>query len=213
MVAQRKFAAMNPTAFHRDPMTIDDYMDSRYISAPLRLFDCDYPIDASGAVIFATEERARDFRQKPVFVEAAALGSTDRMSFEHASDMVTSAPHAACKAMWSQTSLRPEDVAVAGLYDGFSFITMNWIEAMGFCGRGEAADFVREGNTSPGGRLPVNTDGGMVNIGRIHGVNHLVEVVRHLRGQAGDRQIDGARVGVAANAVGPTAVCMLVSSD
>ena len=119
--------------------------------------------------------------------------------------MTKTAPQGAAKAMWSQTSLTAQDVDVAGLYDGFSCITLNWIEALGFCGSGEAADFIAEGNTGPSGRLPVNTDGGLVNVGRIHGVNHLVEVVRQTRGQAGECQVAGASVGVAANAFGPGA--------
>jgi acetyl-CoA acetyltransferase len=115
--------------------------------------------------------------------------------------------------MWAQTPLRPADLDVAGLYDGFSPIVMTWLEAAGICGRGEAADFVKEGNTAPGGRLPVNSDGGMVNVGRIHGVNHVAEVVHQLRGTAGPSQQDVANVGMAANSFGPTCACLLLTNE
>jgi acetyl-CoA acetyltransferase len=213
MVAQRRWAQLNPRAFHRDPLSIDDYMESRYVSEPLRLLDCDYPIDASGCVIFTTEERARDLAHRPVFVESGAFGTASRSSFELQEDMTRTSPHAAAARLWSRTSLTAADVDVAGLYDGFSPIVMTWLEALGLCGRGEAADFVREGNTAPGGRLPLNSDGGMVNVGRIHGVNHVAEVVHQLRGTAGPSQQTDVHVGVAGNSFGPGSACMLFTDD
>jgi len=184
MVAQREFATLNPGALLREPMTLEDYLSSRYVSKPLRLFDCDYPVDASGAVIFTTEERARDLNQTPVFVASWSFGTSRQASFELISDMTTTSSHVAAARMWSRTSLA-QDVHVAGLYDGFSVITLNWLEALGFCGRGEAADFVADGHTRLGGRLPVNCDGGAANVGRVHGVNHVAEVVQQLRGRSG----------------------------
>jgi acetyl-CoA acetyltransferase len=213
MVAQREFARLNPDALLRDPMTLDDYMSSRYVSKPLRLFDCDYPVDSCGAVLFATEERARDFRQKPVFVESWAFGSSGESDFELAEDMTRTSSFSAAEAMWSRTSLTPADVHVAGLYDGFSPITLNWMEALGLCGRGEADAFVAEGNTALGGRVPVNCDGGATNVGRVHGVNHVAEVVRQLRGTSGERQRPGAEVGVAANSIAAFTACMLLTSS
>jgi acetyl-CoA acetyltransferase len=213
MVAQREFAGLNPDALLRDPMTMDDYMNSRYVSRPLRLFDCDYPVDSCGVVAFATEERARDLRQKPVFVESWAFGTSHESAFELAEDMTRMSSFDAAQAMWSRTSLTPADVQVAGLYDGFSPITMNWMEALGLCGRGEAANFVAEGNTSLGGSVPVNCDGGAANVGRVHGVNHVAEVVRQLRGTAGARQRPDAQVGVAANSTALFTACMLMTAD
>jgi acetyl-CoA acetyltransferase len=212
MVAQREFARLNPDALLRDPMSLDDYMSSRYVSKPLRLFDCDYPVDSCGAVLFATEERARDLRQKPVFVESWAFGTSGESDFELAEDMTRTSSFSAAEAMWSRTSLTPADVHVAGLYDGFSPITLNWMEALGLCGRGEADAFVAEGNTALGGRVPVNCDGGATNVGRVHGVNHVAEVVRQLRGTAGERQRPGAEVGVAANSIAAFTACMLLTA-
>jgi acetyl-CoA acetyltransferase len=213
MVAQREFAAMNPNALLRDRITLDDYMNTRYVAKPLRLLDCDYPVDSCGAVIFATEERARDFAQKPVFVESWSFGTSGESDFELAEDMTRTSSFSAAADMWARTDLTPQDVQVAGLYDGFSPITLNWMEALGLCGRGEASDFVAEGNTSLGGRVPVNCDGGATNVGRVHGVNHVAEVVRQLRGTSGDRQRPGAKVGVAANSIAAFTACMLMSAE
>lgn len=213
MVAQREFAALNPDALLRDRITLDDYMNTRYVAKPLRLLDCDYPVDSCGAVIFATEERARDFSQKPVFVESWSFGTSGESDFELAEDMTRTSSFSAAADMWARTDLTPEDVQVAGLYDGFSPITLNWMEALGLCGRGEASDFVAEGNTSLGGRVPVNCDGGATNVGRVHGVNHVAEVVRQLRGTSGDRQRPDAKVGVAANSIAAFTACMLMSAE
>jgi acetyl-CoA acetyltransferase len=212
MVAQREFAALNPDALLRDPLSLDDYMNARYVAKPLRLLDCDYPVDSCGAVIFTTEERARDLRQKPVFVESWSFGSSHESDFELATDMTRTSSFDAAAAMWARTSLAPADVHVAGLYDGFSPITLNWMEALGLCGRGEASDFIAEGNTSLGGRVPVNCDGGATNVGRVHGVNHVAEVVRQLRGTSGPRQRAGAEVGVAANSIAAFTACMLLTA-
>jgi acetyl-CoA acetyltransferase len=213
MVAQREFAAMNPHALLRDRITLDDYMNARYVAKPLRLLDCDYPVDSCGAVIFATEERARDFAQKPVFVESWSFGTSGESDFELAEDMTRTSSFSAAADMWARTDLTAQDVQVAGLYDGFSPITLNWMEALGLCGRGEASDFVAEGNTSLGGRVPVNCDGGATNVGRVHGVNHVAEVVRQLRGTSGDRQRPDAKVGVAANSIAAFTACMLMSVE
>jgi acetyl-CoA acetyltransferase len=213
MVAQREFAALNPNALLRDRITLDDYMNTRYVAKPLRLLDCDYPVDSCGAVIFATEERARDFAQKPVFVESWSFGTSGESDFELAEDMTRTSSFSAAADMWARTDLTPEDVQVAGLYDGFSPITLNWMEALGLCGRGEADAFVAEGNTSLGGRVPVNCDGGATNVGRVHGVNHVAEVVRQLRGTSGDRQRPDAKVGVAANSIAAFTACMLMSAE
>ncbi len=212
-VAQREYAVKNPEALLRAPLTMEDYLSSRYISKPLHLFDCDYPVDSGSALIFTTEERARDLAKRPVFFESWAMGTTDTADFHLVEDMTHSAPWRAAKRMWERTSLTPSDVQVAGLYDGFTFIAMQWLEALGFCGEGESGPFVAEGNTRPDGALPTNTDGGACNVGRRHGANFFIEVTRQLRGESGDRQIPNARVGVASNSVGGFAACALLSAD
>jgi acetyl-CoA acetyltransferase len=212
-VAQREYAARNPEALHRDPLTIDDYLASRYIAKPLHLLDCDYPVDSGSALIFTTEERARDLLKKPVFFDAWAMGTTNVGDFHLVEDMPHSSPWTAARTMWSRTSLTASDVDVAGLYDGFTFISLQWLEALGLCGEGESGPFVEEGNTRPDGAIPTNTDGGACNMGRRHGANFFIEVTRQLRGEAGNRQIPGAEVGVVSNSVGGFAACALLTAS
>jgi acetyl-CoA acetyltransferase len=140
------------------------------------------------------------------------MGTTNVGDFHLVEDMPHSSPWNASRRMWSRTSLKPADVDIAGLYDGFTFIAMQWLEALGFCGEGESGPFVEEGNTRPGGAIPTNTDGGACNVGRRHGANFFIEVTRQLRGEAGDRQIPGAEVGVVSNAVGGFSACALLTA-
>ena len=154
VIAQREHAALNEDALFRDPLTMQDYLASRYVSKPLRLLDCDYPCDSGSAVIFTTEERARDLAKRPVYVEAASLSAIRDLNFEILSDMVETAPRACADELWSRTDLTAADVDTAQLYDGFSIITFQWLEALGFCCPGKAAKFVRDGNTRLGGALP-----------------------------------------------------------
>lgn len=211
VVAQRAFAALNDDALLREPLTIEDYLASRYVCTPIRLLDCDYPCDAGSAVIFTTEERARDLAQRPVLVESYALSAWGEPSFENLPDLTNHAPLHTAQNLWARTDLKPEDVDCAQLYDGFTIITFEWLEALGFCGRGEAGPFVAEGNTSLGGALPVNTDGGACNVGRRHGANFCVEATRQLRGECGSRQVPDAEVSVWANAVGYFSGAMLLT--
>jgi acetyl-CoA acetyltransferase len=197
-VAQREYAIANPSeSFFTEPLTIDDYLSARYIAAPLRLLDCDYPVDSSSALIFTTEERARDLRQKPVFFESWAMGTTQESDFSLVEDMTQSSPFRAARRVWSRTDLKPSDVGVAGLYDGFSFIALQWLEALGFCGIGEAKDFLDGGKAiARDGVIPLNTHGGQLSHGRTHGMGLIHEAVTQLRGDAGERQVDDARVAV-----------------
>ena len=211
VIAQREHAARNEDAFFRDPLTMDDYLASRYVSKPVRLLDCDYPCDSGSAIVFTTEERARDLRKPTVLVESAALTAIRDINFEILGDMVETSPHACAKDLWARTDLGPADVSTAHLYDGFSIIPFQWLEALGFCGPGEAGPFIEAGNTRPGGTLPMNTDGGACNVGRRHGANFCIEAVRQLRGEAGDRQVDGAEVSVFTNSFGPFCGAVLLT--
>lgn len=203
VIAQRSHAALNEDAFFREPLTMDEYLASRYVSKPLRILDCDYPCDSGSAVIFTTEERARDARKPPVLVEAAALTAIRDINFEILSDMAVTSPKPCADELWSRTELGPEDLSTAHLYDGFSVITFQWLEALGICGPGEAGPFVEEGNTRLGGKIPVNTDGGACNVGRRHGANFCIEAVRQLRGECDTRQVADASVSVFTNSFGP----------
>jgi acetyl-CoA acetyltransferase len=211
-VNARYHASLHPEAIFREPITADDYLDSRFVSEPLRLLDCDYPVDSSSAVIFTTAERARDFRQKPVMVEAYALSAIRDFDMSLIDDFTWNSPAHCAAQLWSRTDLGPADVDTAHLYDGFSIITFEWLEALGFCGRGESGPFVAEGHTRLGGSIPLNTDGGATNFGRRHGANFCVEAVRQIRGQAGDRQVPGAEVSVWTNAVGVFSGAVLLTA-
>lgn len=192
-VDKRYHASMNEDALFRDPITMQDYLESRWISKPVHLLDCDYPCDMSAAVIFTTEERARDWEKEPVFVESSMMSCMNNDA--SMVDMVAGvAADPGAREMWSRTDLKPKDVSCAMLYDGFSVLTLLWLEALGFCKPGESGPFVAEGNTRLGGKLPLNTDGGVANVGRRHGGSHLIEAVRQLRGECGPRQVKDAKV-------------------
>jgi len=212
VVTQRYHASLNEDAIFREPITVDDYLASRYISKPVRLLDCDYPVDSASAVIYTAGDRARDWAKPPVWVEAAAYSSIKYLDF-NTIDMNESSPFHAAKELWNRTDLRPEDVDCAQLYDGFTIITFQWLEALGFCKLGEAGPFVEAGNTRLGGTIPTNTDGGACNVGRRHGANFCIETVRQLRGECGARQVPNAQVGVWANAVGPFSGVVLMTAD
>jgi acetyl-CoA acetyltransferase len=211
VVAQRYHASLNEDALFRDPLTVDDYLASRYISKPVRLLDCDYPVDSASAIIYTAGDRAASWRKKPVWVEAAAYSSIKYFDFNNI-ELNESSPFHAAREMWSRTDLKPEDVDCAQLYDGFTIITFQWLEALGFCKLGEAGPFIEAGNTRLGGRIPTNTDGGACNVGRRHGANFCIETVRQLRGESGRRQVPGAEVGVWANAVGPFSGVVLMTA-
>ncbi len=193
-VAQRDHARLNERALFREPLSLGGYLESPWVSRPVRVLDCDYPCDASSAVILTTEERSRDLRKSPVFVEAAALAAIDTTSWEYLDNILEGALFPCAQALWSRTDLGPADVDCAQLYDGFSVFTLCWLEALGFCSPGEAGAFIADGHTALGGTLPVNTDGGVCNIGRHHGSSHCIEAVHQLRGECGARQVPGAEV-------------------
>jgi len=211
-VTQRYHASLNDDAIHRDPITVDDYFASRYISKPVRLFDCDYPVDSGSVVIFTTEERARDLQKPVVLVESTALGAIAPLDFALLPEQAANAPWHIAEQLWSRTDLQPSDVDVAELYDGFTIITFEWLEALGFCGLGEAAGFVEAGHTRLGGSLPLNTDGGACNVGRRHGANFCIEATRQIRGECGERQVPDAEVAVWSNGVGPFGGAVLLTA-
>jgi acetyl-CoA acetyltransferase len=213
VVAQRSNATLNDDAIFRESLTIDDYLNSRYISKPVRLLDCDYPVDSASAIIYTSGDRAADARPKPVFVEALAYSSVKYHSFEMLDDINQSSCFHAARELWRRTDLKPADVDCAQLYDGFTIITFQWLEALGFCGLGESGPFVAGGHTRLDGTIPVNTDGGACNVGRRHGANFCIESIRQLRGECGERQVPGAEVAVWTNAVGPCTAAMLMTGS
>ncbi len=195
-VTQRAHAALNPDAVYRGPLTVEDYLSSRMISTPICLYDCDVPCDGSTAIIVSAAETASGLRA-PVGVEAMAGVSERRPFWEQIEDMGR-VGYPSAEELWSRTDLKPADVDVAELYDGFTIEVVWWLEALGFCGTGEAGDFVDNGKRiALGGELPLNTWGGQLSGGRLHAAfGHTAEAVRQLRGEAQDRQVGGAEVAV-----------------
>jgi acetyl-CoA acetyltransferase/uncharacterized OB-fold protein len=210
----RRNAALNPYAVYTDPIDMDDYLSARMISSPFGLYDCDVPCDSSVAVVISAAETAGDLRVTPIRVEAVGSQMTERPSwdqetFTHLPGVFGPAAH-----LWTRTDLRPDDVDVAELYDGFSFNALSWLEALGFCGIGEAKDFLAGGTRiALDGELPLNTHGGQLSAGRTHGYGFFHEAVTQLRGDAGARQVTDARVAVAAIGGGVPAGCFLLRND
>jgi len=209
----RKNAALNPKAIYRDPMTLDDYLNVRMVSSPLCLYDCDVPCDGGTAVIVSRVDTLPDLRKPAIQVEAVGTALHGRPSWDQFDDLTTMAVRDAGAQLWSRTDLKPTDVQLAEMYDGFSFITMCWLEAMGFCGKGESGPFVEGGgNIARDGLLPLNTNGGQLSSGRLHGFGFIHEAVTQLWGEAGDRQVPGdPEVGVACAGGGPMAGALLLT--
>jgi len=209
----RHNAGLNPNAIFRDPMSLDDYFAARMITTPFCLFDSDVPVDGSTAVIVSAVEHASAVDHPVARVEAVGTALRGRPSWDQFDDMTTMPARDAAAHMWSRTDLRPVDVDVAELYDGFSWLAMAWLEALGFCAPGESGPFIESGTRiALDGELPINTHGGQLSAGRLHGFGFLHEAVVQLRGEGGDRQVPGGpEVAAVANGGGPVAGTMLLT--
>jgi acetyl-CoA acetyltransferase/uncharacterized OB-fold protein len=211
---QRANAALNPTAIYRDPLTMDDYLEARMITTPFGLYDCDVPCDGSTAVIVSAKDSARNLAKPPILVEAVGTQIIERIEWDQST--LTHEPQVLGQSahLWSRTSLRPSDVDVAELYDGFTFNCLSWIEALGFCGIGEAKDFLDGGkNIARDGVLPLNTHGGQLSHGRTHGLGLVHEAIVQLRGEGGARQVPAARVAVVSTGGLTPSGAMLLRAD
>jgi acetyl-CoA acetyltransferase len=209
----RRNAAVNPNAVYRTPMTLDDYFNARMISTPFCLFDCDVPCDGGTAFIVSRIDRARDLRKPPLRFEAVGTALRGRPSWDQFDDLTTMPARDAAAQLWSRTELSPSDVDIAELYDGFSFLTMCWLEALGLCPVGESGRFIEGGkNIAREGRLPLNTHGGQLSAGRLHGYGFLHEACVQLWGEGGERQVPRApRVAAVAAGGGNTCGCMILT--
>ena len=208
----RKNAGLNPKAIYRDPMTMDDYLNARIITTPFGLYDCDAPVDGSTAVIVSRADHAPNVDHAVARVEAMGTALRGRPSWDQFDDLTTMAARDAGAQLWTRTDLKPSDVDVAELYDGFSFLTMTWLEALGFCGKGESGPFVEGGQRiALDGELPLNTNGGQLSAGRLHGFGFIHEACLQLRHEAGERQVAGAEVAAVANGGGPIAGTLLLT--
>lgn len=204
-------AARNPRAIVKKPLTMDEYMSARMISTPFCLYDCDRYTDASTVIIVSAEEVLDEVRKPPVRL-AASAGSVDRYSWDQAE---WAAAYKTGKDLWTRTDYRPEDVDTVQFYDGFSFQPITWLEGLGFCEVGEGGRFIEGGTRiALDGELPMNTGGGQLGWGRLHGFGYAYEAVLQLRGEGGERQIPGdPRVAVATSGGGPLASALLLARD
>ncbi len=213
-VADRKHAATNPAAwFFGKPISLEDHQRSRYIVEPLRLLDCCQESDGAVAVVVTTLERARDLRARPAVIAAAAQGASSEqqmMTGYYARD-ITGLPEMGLVArqLWAQSGLGPDDVQTAVIYDHFTPFVLVQLEEFGFCGRGEAKDFLRDGHVELGGRLPINPHGGQLGEAYIHGMNGIAEGVRQVRGAAVNQVKGAEHVLVSAGTGVPTSALLL----
>jgi len=213
-VATRKHAATNPCAwFYQQPITLGDHQGSRWIIEPLRLLDCCQESDGSVAVVVTSLERARDLRQKPAVIAAAAQGATheQQMMTGYYADDIAGLPEMGLVArqLFETAGIGPEDVQTAVIYDHFTPFVLTQLEEFGFCGRGEAKDFVKDGNIELGGGLPINPNGGQLGEAYIHGMNGIAEAVRQVRGDAVNQVPDAMNVLVTAGTAVPTSAAIL----
>jgi acetyl-CoA acetyltransferase len=209
----RRNAARNPLAAYRAPLTMDEYLSARVVSSPFGLLDCDVPVDGSIAVVVSSAEYARDCPSRPVRVEAMGGAGKALPGWVDRPDYPKMASVEAAAEMWGRTDLKPADVDLAELYDGFTFLTFAWLEALGLCKEGEAGPFVEGGKRiALEGELPLNTYGGQLSAGRMHGYWVLHEACLQLRGAAGERQVARRpEVAVVAAGGGPIAGCLLLT--
>jgi acetyl-CoA acetyltransferase len=195
----RTNAARNPAAAKRDPITMDDYLASRMIRWPLRLFDMDVPVDGADAFIVTTTERARDLALPPVLINAAVLGQVAHNEEDQTVSLRNHGQQVVIDTLKRKGDFWIDDVDVYFPYDGFTPITLNWIENAGWCKPGEAGDFLREhwdeksGRALINGRIPVNPHGGSLSEGATQASGHVREAVHQLQGVAGERQVPDAR--------------------
>lgn len=213
-IQQRANAVDNPRALMRTPITLDDYLSARPIASPFRLLDCCLETDGACALVITSADRAADLRHVPVTIRAwaSAMGPDDMSKPD--GDLTTSNVPILARSLYSMAGLGPEDIDVAELYDAFSFSVLVQLEDYGFCKKGEGGPFLESGAAALGGTIPVNTHGGFLSEGYVHGINHVCEAVDQLRGNAGARQVEGARVALSTAQpgylTGATSAVMLV---
>jgi acetyl-CoA acetyltransferase len=182
------------SVFYGQPITREDYLSARLIAEPLCLFDCDMYVDGSAAVIVTSAERARNLRQQPAYI--SGFGQT--LGFAHAPiiplEGAMESERYLAKNLWESSGYGPQDVDQANVYDGFSPFVYWWLESLGFCKEGEAYQFVQDGRIEIGGALPLNTAGGNLGVGRMHGMGHISDAVYQLQGRAGPRQVQDCTI-------------------
>lgn len=197
-VAARKWAQLNPDAYMKDDLSIDDCMNARMVSSPLSVRDCCLVTDGAAAVVMTRADRAKDMKNKPAYLLGAASATWHRYISEMPDLTVTAASEAGARA-YEQAGVKPSDIDVAEVYDAFTINTILFMEDLGFCAKGEGGQFVADGGIAPGGKLPVNTNGGGLSCVHpgMYGLFTMVEAVTQVRGAAGARQVDNVNLALA----------------
>jgi acetyl-CoA acetyltransferase len=196
----RRHAAHNPNSVYQAPLTIEDYLASRMVSTPLRLYDCDSHIDGSTALIISHKDAARDLRNPPLAIEAMGMSIGGLAEGLHEGDFTYTAARGSGEMLWKRTDLKPKDVDCAQIYDGFSIHVPLWLEAVGLSAPGEALGFIAGGTrVALDGELPLNTSGGQLSAGRFHGYGHTHEGCLQLWGRGGGRQVRDAQTCMVVN--------------
>jgi acetyl-CoA acetyltransferase len=202
-VSTRLHAGNNPSALNREPLSIADVVGAPRVADPLGKWDACVVTDGGAALIMTTLERARDLKQKPIYILGSASAQT-HWNISQMPDYTTTAAAIAGPLAFAQAGISPRDIDTAQLYDSFTITVMLLLEGLGFCKRGEGGAFVQDGKLRPGGALPTNTDGGGLSSCHpgMRGVFTLIEAVTQLRGQAGIRQVPDAKLAVACGSGG-----------
>lgn len=197
-VSTRQWASMNPKARYQEPLTVDDVLGSPMQSSPLHLLDCCLVTDGAGAFVMTTAERAKDLSRPPVYVLGAG-SAHDHMMISQMPDITTTPGAVSGPAAFAMAGVRPSDVDVLMGYDSFTITALLHLEDLGFCEKGEGGPFVEDNKIGPGGSLPMNTNGGGLSYTHpgMYGMFLVVEAVRQLRGDCGQRQVPAANIAVA----------------
>jgi acetyl-CoA acetyltransferase len=202
-IQERLHASKNPAAIAQDPITLDDYLAGRWVNDPFRVFDCCYEVDGAVALVLTSADRAADLAHKPVYPLAVADANGQGGHVDQWDDMTCMYSRDAAPRLWKKVGLGPKDMDLALMYDCFTYTVMATFEDFGFCAKGEVGDFFREGRATYGGDVVVNSHGGLLSEGYLHGLNHHYEAVLQLRGEAGVRQVAGAETALVTAGAGP----------
>ena len=194
-VACRKHASMTENAQRRQPITLDDYMNSKMYSDPFRLLDICQVTDGGAAVVVTSKERAKNLRHKPIYI--SGMGNRHpAWGIGWAPSMTTTGAKESSEIAYKMAGMTPKDIDIAEIYDCFTYTVLVTLEDYGFCKKGEGGPFVEGGRIEIGGELPINTSGGLLSQGHLEGMNHITEAVRQLRGDCGQRQVKDAEVAI-----------------
>jgi acetyl-CoA acetyltransferase len=197
-VAARNWALLNPAAWEKEPLTVEQVLSSRMVSHPLTVRDCCLVTDGGGAIVMVSAARAKSLKKKPAYV--LGVGEwLSHLSISNMADVTTTGALQSGRAAYAMAGLQARDIDVVEVYDAFTINTILFLEDLGFCPKGEGGRFILDGRIAPGGSLPVNTNGGGLSFchpGQ-YGLHLLIEATLQLRGEAGARQIDGCETAIA----------------